>query len=103
MYKVEIKSENKRLNELSNAQLFFSYIYLKRTFKYLYRKKLNTLSKKENRAIIYDLELFKKIKETKYKLRCCTPQKWLEDWEFYQGIKNELGKRNISKKLLEIE
>ncbi len=101
MYKVEIKTENKKVSELSNAQLLFSYIYLKRTFKHLYRKRLKALAKKEKRAIIYDLELFQKIKEKKYSLRCCTPQKWLEEWDFYKGILNELEKRKISRKLLE--
>lgn len=101
MYKVQIPPKRNNISELSNSQLLFTYIYLKRTFKYLYHRKLSLLAKKEKKAIIYDLELFKQIKEKKYSLRCCTPQKWFEEWEVNKRILNELEKRKLSKKILE--
>jgi hypothetical protein len=96
MYKVELSSQNVSISDLNNAQLIFSYIFVKRTFNHLYKKKLRNLTKKEKRAIIYDLTLFSSIKQQKYTLRCSTPQKWLENWIVFDGITKEIKKRNLS-------
>ena len=101
MYKIEIASQEQSISEFNNTQLLFSYIYIKSTFNHLYHKKLSLLSKKEKKAIIYDLDLFEKIKQKKYSLRCCTPQKWLENWNVFQTLLSEMEKRNLSRKMLD--
>ena len=101
MYKVEIVTQQKNISELNNTQLLFTYIYINRTFKYLYHKKLSLLSKRQKKAIIYDLTLFEKLKQKRYSLRCCTPQKWLENWDVFQTLSSEMEKRQLSKNMLE--
>ncbi len=96
MYKVELSSSNVNISELNNAQLIFAYIYVRKTFNHLYKKKLMNLTKQEKKAIVYDLTLFSAIKQQKYLLRCLTPQKWLENWNVFNGIIEEIKKRNLS-------
>ena len=96
MYKVEISSANSNISDYNNTQLICSYIFVKKTFNHLYKKKLLNLNKKEKKAIIYDLSLFEAIKQKKYMLRCLTPQKWLENWKVFNGITSEIKKRDLS-------
>lgn len=95
MYKVEISSTNSNISDYNNTQLICSYIFVKKTFNHLYKKKLLNLNKKERKAIIYDLSLFEAIKQKKYMLRCLTPQKWLENWNVFNGITSEIKKRDL--------
>ena len=95
MYQVEIGKSQKDFTDFDNTQLVCSYLFLKRTFKYLYKEKLRKLDKKEKRAIIYDISLFEKIKNTKYQLRCKTKQKWLENSDIYNSIVSEIEKREL--------
>lgn len=95
MYKVQVSKTDYNLADYNNAELICSYVYLKKTFNYLYKQKLKNLTKKEKKAIIYDLSLFETIKTQKYLLRCLTPQKWLENWNVYNGITSELKKRDL--------
>lgn len=96
MYKVEISPSNSDISQYNNTELICSYIFVKKTFNQLYKKKLLHLSKKEKKAIIYDLSLFETIKQKKYLLRSVTPQKWLENWNVFNGIANEIKKRDLS-------
>ncbi len=96
MYLVEVNRATKNLSEFDNTQLVCSYLFLRRTFNYLYREKLRKLDKKQKRAIVYDISLFEKIKNTKYLLRSSSPQKWLEDSEVYNNILMEIEKRDLS-------
>jgi len=95
MYLIEVNRESKNLSEFDNTQLVCSYLFLRRTFNYLYREKLRKLDKKQKRAIIYDISLFEKIKNAKYLLRNSSPQKWLEDSEVYNNILTEIEKRDL--------
>ncbi len=52
MYKVELSSSNVNISELNNAQLIFAYIYVRKTFNHLYKKKLMNLTKQEKKAIV---------------------------------------------------
>ncbi|PID62952.1 MAG: hypothetical protein CR986_00555 [Ignavibacteriae bacterium] len=97
MYKVELTSTDCLVSEYDNTQLICSYIFIKKTFKYLYKRQLQILSKNEQKAIIYDLSLFETLKEKKYLLRTLTPQKWLENWCFYNILISELKKRELYK------
>lgn len=96
MYKVEISSSNSDISEYNNTELICSYIFVKKTFNQLYKRKLRHLTKKEKKAIIYDLSLFESINQKKYLLRSVTPQKWLENWDIFNCIANEIKKRNLS-------
>ena len=96
MYKVKIAPRDCKISELDDAQLICSYYFLKNTFNYLYKKKLRNLNKRQQRAIIHDLNLFETIKNMNYSLRCLTPQKWLENWSIYNGITAEIEKRKLS-------
>lgn len=95
MYKVEISSFDYKIEDFDNMQLFCSYVYLKKTFNFMYKQKLRTLSKQEKRAIIYDLSLFETVKKQKYNLLCITPQKWLENWNVFVGITSEMKRREL--------
>jgi len=95
MYKVELTSSNSNISDYDNTELIFSYIFVKKTYNHLYKKKLMNLNKKEKKAIIYDLSLFESIKQKKYLLRCLTPQKWLENWDVFNVISNEIKKRDL--------
>lgn len=95
MYKVELPISNCSVTEYDNTQLICSYIYVKKTFKHLYKKQLQMLSKSEKQAIIYDLSLFEALKKKRYMLKSLTPQKWLENWYVYNVLANELRKREI--------
>lgn len=101
MYKVQLSSTTSNISDFNNTQLVCSYLYVSKTFNYLYKKKLRNLNKKEKKAIIHDLSLFETIKAKKYSLRCLTPQKWLENWNVYNGITSEIKKRELSIKYLE--
>ncbi len=91
------KNENyAAISHLNNAQIICSYLFLKRTAKHYYHKKLSNLFKKEKKAIIRDLELFESIKKQEYFLRCSTPQKWLEKKEVFKNLQMEIKKREIS-------
>ncbi len=83
------------ISQLNNVQLICSYLFLKKTAKHFYQKKLALLFKKEKEAIIRDLILFQRLKEHEYFLRCSTPQKWLENKSVYKNLKEELLKREI--------
>ena len=96
MYKVELITSDCKISEFNDAQLICSYFYLKKTFNFLYKRKLRNLNKKEKTAIIYDLSLFESIKQKNYSLRCLTPQKWFENWKVYNGIADEIRKRELS-------
>ena len=96
MYKVKIVHSDRKIAELDDAQLICSYYFLKKTFNYLYKKKLRNLNKRQKKAIIHDLRLFESIKKMNYSLRCLTPQKWLENWSIYNGITAEIERRNLS-------
>lgn len=96
MYKVELSTANSNFSDFNNAQLICSYIFVKKTFNHLYKKKLRSLSKREKKAIIYDLSLFESIKQKKYSLRCSSPQSWLENWIVFNGITSEIKKRDLS-------
>jgi len=96
MYKVELSTADSNFAKFNNAQLICSYIFVKKTFNHLYKKKLRSLSQKEKKAIIYDLNLFESIKQKKYSLRCSSPQSWLENWNVFNGITSEIKKRDIS-------
>ena len=96
MYKVELSTSNSNISSFNNTQLICSYIYLRKTFNQLYKKKLKSLTIREKKAIIYDLTLFQDIKQQKYLLRCLTPQKWLENWYVFIGITEEIRKRELS-------
>jgi hypothetical protein len=96
MYLVEVNKATKKLSEFDNTQLVCSYLFLRRTFNYLYKEKLRKLDRKQKRAIVYDISLFEKIKNTKYLLRTSSPQKWLEDSEIYNKIVTEIEKRELS-------
>ena len=95
MYQVKIKSEPKSLSELDNSSLICSYVFLKKTAAHFYHRKLIELSKREKKAIIKDLALYQNVKKQKYLLRCSTPQKWIENWDVYKNLKNELERRKI--------
>lgn len=95
MYKVELNNTNCSITNFNNTQLICSYIYLSKTFNHIYKKKLRSLSIKENKAIIYDLSLFQNIKQKKYLLRSSTPQKWLENWSVFNGITEEMRRREL--------
>ena len=84
------------ISQLNNVQLVCSYLFLKKTAKHFYHKKLASLFKKEKEAIVRDLELFEEIKQQEYFLRCSTPQKWLENRLVYKKLLEELKKREIS-------
>ncbi len=101
MYKVELTSSKAEICDLSNVQLICSYIFVKKTFNHLYKKKLKKLTAEEKKAIIYDLTLYENIKQKRYSLRCTTPQKWLENWKVFNGITSEMAKRELSIKNLE--
>jgi len=96
MYKVELTASNSKISEFNNSQLICSYFYLRKTFNHLYKKKLRNLSKREKKAIIYDLSLFESVKERNYSLRCLTPRSWLESWNVFNGITAEIKKRELS-------
>lgn len=95
MYKVELNNTNSNITQFNNTQLICSYIYLSKTFNHIYKKKLRTLSIKENKAIIYDLALFQNLRQKTYLLRCSTPKKWLENWSVFNGITEEMRKREL--------
>lgn len=101
MYKIQFNSVDTQFSNFENEQLVCSYIYLKKTFNHLYKKNLRMLNKKEQKAIIYDLSQFETIKQKKYLLRCLTPQKWLESWTVFNGITDEIKKRDLSIKNLD--
>ena len=101
MYKVEISTSNTNISDYNNTQLICSYYFVKKTFNHLYKTKLRTLSKQEKKAIIYDISLFETIKQKKDILRCLTPQKWLENWNVFNGITDEIRKRELSIKNLD--
>jgi hypothetical protein len=96
MYKVELASSNVSISDFSDEQLICSYIFVKKTFYHLYKKKLRLLNKREKKAIIYDISQFQNLKQKSYTLRCLTPEKWLENWPIYNGIESELKKRELS-------
>lgn len=96
MYNVELSPQNSNISSFDNTQLICSYIYLKKTFNHLYKKQIRALTIKEKKAIIYDINLFQHVKEKKYLLRCLTPQKWLENWNVFNGIIEEIKKRELS-------
>ncbi len=102
MYQVKIKSAPKSLSELDNTELICSYVFLKKTAKHYYHKKLAELFQLEKKAIIKDLELYQNIKKQKYSLRCTTPQRWIENWDVYKNLKKELEKRKINMDNFEI-
>ncbi len=95
MYKVELNYTNCNITNFNNTQLICTYIYLSKTFNQIYKKKLRSLAIKEKKAIIYDLSLFQNIKQKKYFLRSLTPQKWLENWSVFNGITEEMRKREL--------
>ncbi len=90
MYKVELSSTNNSISDFNNTQLICSYIYVKKTYNHLYKKKMKNLSRKEKKAIIHDLSLFEAIKQKKYFLRCLTPQKWLKIGMFLMELRPKL-------------
>jgi hypothetical protein len=96
MYKVELSPKNCSISSFNNTQLICSYIYLRKTFNHIYKKQIRSLTIKEKKAIIYDITLFQAIKQKRYLLRCLTPQKWLENWKVFNGITEELKKRELS-------
>jgi hypothetical protein len=96
MYKVKRVTSDCKIADFDDTQLICSYFYLKQTFKCLYKRKLRNLNKRERKAIIYDLALFESIKQMNYTLRCLTPQKWLENWNIFNGITAEIKKRELS-------
>ena len=96
MYKVKLVTSNCNIEEFNDTQLICSYIFLKNTSKYLYKRKLRNLNKREKTAIIYDLALFESIKEMNYSLRCLTPEKWLENWNVFNVISAEIKKRELT-------
>jgi hypothetical protein len=102
MYKVEFSSSNNSISDFNNTQLICSYIFVRKTFNHIYKKKLRNLSRKEKKAIIYDLSLYQSIKQKKYSLRCSTPQKWLENWNVFNGIRSEIKKRDLSIQSLDL-
>lgn len=102
MYKVEVSPKNCNISNFDNTQLICSYIYLKKTFNHIYKKQIRALTIKEKKAIIYDISLFQIVKQKKYLLRCLTPQKWLENWNVFNGITEEIKKRELSVKYLDI-
>jgi len=83
------------ISQFNNAQLICSYLFLKKTAKHYYQKKLSNLFKKEKEAIIRDLALFESIRKQEYFLRCSTPQKWLEKKEVFQNLQMEIEKREL--------
>lgn len=96
MYQVELSPNNCNISNFNNTQLICSYIYLKKTFNHIYKKQIRSLTIKEKKAIIYDITLFQAVKQKKYLLRCLTPQKWLENWNVFNGITEEIKKRDLS-------
>ncbi|MFZ1289842.1 MAG: hypothetical protein WAR79_07115 [Melioribacteraceae bacterium] len=102
MYLVELDKTSKDLSKFNNTQLVCSYFFLRETFNYRYKENLRKLDKKEKRAIIYDISLFQNIKKKIYYLRNCSPQKWLEDSEVYNNLVNEIEKRQLPLKQLDI-
>ena len=96
MYKVKLVTSNCKISEFNDTQLVCSYLFLKNASKYLYKRKLRNLNKLEKTAIIYDLSLFESIKKMNYSLRCLTPEKWLENWNVFNGISAEIKKRELS-------
>ena len=95
MCQVKIKSEPKSISELDNSSLICCYVFLKKTAHHFYHRKLAELFKLEKKAIIRDLALYQNVKKQKYLLRCSTPQKWIENWDVYKSLKEELEKRKI--------
>ncbi len=95
MYQVKIKTEPKELSELDNTELICSYVFLKKTADHFYHRKLAELFRLEKKAIIRDLSLFENVRKQKYLLRCSTPQKWIESWDVFRNLKNEIKKRKI--------
>ena len=96
MYKVELSPPNCSISNFNNTQLICSYIYLKKTFNHIYKKQVRSLTIREKKAIIYDISLFQTIQQKRYLLRCLTPQKWLENWNVFNGITEEIKKRELS-------
>ena len=101
MYKVELSPKNCNISSFDNTQLICSYIYLKKTCNHIYKKQIRSLTIKEKKAIIYDISLFQTVKQKKYLLRSLTPQKWLENWNVFNGITEEIKKRELSVKYLD--
>lgn len=96
MYKIELTKSQSKISDFTNTQLICSYYFLSSTGKYIYKRKLRNLSKKQKKAIIYDLSLFSRLKEKIYQLKSLTPEKWLENWPVYNGIISEIQKRNLA-------
>ena len=101
MYKIELATTENQISDFNNSQLICSYFYLRKTFNYLYKRKLRNLNKQQKKAIIYDLSLFETIKKRNYKHRCLSPQSWLENWKVYNGITEEIKKRELSENYLD--
>ena len=101
MYKVKVSPQNCNISSFNNTQLICSYIYLKKTFNHIYKKQIRSLTIQEKKAIIYDISLFQSVKQKIYLLRCLTPQKWLENWNVFNGITEEIKKRELSVKYLD--
>ena len=96
MYKVKLVTSKNNISEFNDTQLVCSYIFLKNASKCLYKRKLRSLNKREKTAIIYDLTLFESLKQMNYKLRCLTPEKWLNNWNVFNVISAEIKRRELS-------
>lgn len=83
----------KTIHDLSDEQLLICKTILEKTKDYFFRTELKKLERIEKQAILYDLEKFTRVKNLRYKLRTSNPDDWINEWEVYRKIIDELKTR----------
>ena len=86
---------NCNFSDLTNEQLLQNISSLKQRVEYYYCKELRRLEKNKRKAIIKDLNEFRRIQEKYNLMKSISPFDWLENWEVYNAIKKEAEKRSL--------
>ncbi len=93
MHKNGTATAIKSIHDLPVEHLLICKTILEKTKDYFFRNELKKLERIEKQAILYDLDKFARIKNLRYKLRSSNPDDWINEWEVYKKIVDEIKTR----------